>query len=53
VTGFHPLDRARFLRDEHGADGRLVRLVANHSSWRRSSRCWRNRCWWTLSCTAT
>ncbi|MFJ7590273.1 HD domain-containing protein [Streptomyces sp. NPDC097617] len=31
VTGFHPLDGARFLRDEHGADGRLVRLVANHS----------------------
>ncbi|MEU9850152.1 HD domain-containing protein [Streptomyces sp. NPDC047985] len=31
VTGFHPLDGARFLRDEHGADERLVRLVANHS----------------------
>ncbi|MBT2443185.1 HD domain-containing protein [Streptomyces sp. ISL-36] len=31
VTGFHPLDGARFLRDEHGADQRLVRLVANHS----------------------
>ncbi|MFY0510171.1 HD domain-containing protein [Streptomyces anulatus] len=31
VTGFHPLDGARFLRDEHGADKRLVRLVANHS----------------------
>ncbi|WP_370219806.1 HD domain-containing protein [Kitasatospora sp. GAS1066B] len=31
LTGFHPLDGARFLRDEHGADGRLVRLVANHS----------------------
>ncbi|AWK09941.1 phosphohydrolase [Streptomyces spongiicola] len=31
VTGFHPLDGARFLRDEHGADARLVRLVANHS----------------------
>ncbi|MFH9834261.1 HD domain-containing protein [Streptomyces sp. NPDC017201] len=30
-TGFHPLDGARFLRDEHGADDRLVRLVANHS----------------------
>ncbi|MEU8758542.1 HD domain-containing protein [Streptomyces sp. NPDC048659] len=30
-TGFHPLDGARFLRDEHGADARLVRLVANHS----------------------
>ena len=31
VTGFHPLDGARFLRDECGADDRLVRLVANHS----------------------
>ncbi|MER6101781.1 HD domain-containing protein [Streptomyces sp. NPDC001832] len=31
VTGFHPLDGARFLRDIHAADGRLVRLVANHS----------------------
>ncbi|MER8104203.1 HD domain-containing protein [Kitasatospora sp. NPDC094016] len=31
LTGFHPLDGARFLRDEHGADTRLVRLVANHS----------------------
>ncbi|MFJ6568808.1 HD domain-containing protein [Streptomyces sp. NPDC091292] len=31
VTGFHPLDGARFLRDEHKADERLVRLVANHS----------------------
>ncbi|MBP5938787.1 HD domain-containing protein [Streptomyces acidiscabies] len=31
VTGFHPLDGARFLRDEHGADDRLVQLVANHS----------------------
>ncbi|WP_315975501.1 HD domain-containing protein [Streptomyces nigrescens] len=31
VTGFHPLDGARFLRDEHGADEQLVRLVANHS----------------------
>lgn len=31
VTGFHPLDGARFLRDEHQADERLVRLVANHS----------------------
>ncbi|MGC5535442.1 HD domain-containing protein [Streptomyces sp. SR-10] len=30
-TGFHPLDGARFLRDEHRADERLVRLVANHS----------------------
>jgi hypothetical protein len=31
VTGFHPLDGARFLRDVHNADDRLVRLVANHS----------------------
>lgn len=31
TTGFHPLDGARFLRDAHGADERLVRLVANHS----------------------
>ncbi|MGC5563293.1 HD domain-containing protein [Streptomyces sp. FR-108] len=31
LTGFHPLDGARFLRDEHAADERLVRLVANHS----------------------
>ncbi|MFB7656926.1 MULTISPECIES: HD domain-containing protein [unclassified Streptomyces] len=31
TTGFHPLDGARFLRDEYGADQRLVRLVANHS----------------------
>ncbi|MEU2345950.1 HD domain-containing protein [Streptomyces sp. NPDC013082] len=31
VTGFHPLDGARFLRDSHAADERLVRLVANHS----------------------
>ncbi|SEO49475.1 HD domain-containing protein [Actinacidiphila rubida] len=31
VTGFHPLDGARFLRDEHRADERLCRLVANHS----------------------
>ncbi|MEV8287485.1 HD domain-containing protein [Streptomyces niveus] len=31
VTGFHPLDGARFLRDIHAADERLVRLVANHS----------------------
>ena len=30
-TGFHPLDGARFLRDVHRADDRLVRLVANHS----------------------
>ncbi|WP_432090744.1 HD domain-containing protein [Streptomyces sp. NRRL F-5630] len=31
TTGFHPLDGARFLRDEHHADERLTRLVANHS----------------------
>ena len=31
ATGFHPLDGARFLRDEHDADDLLVRLVANHS----------------------
>lgn len=31
ATGFHPLDGARFLRDEHRANERLVRLVANHS----------------------
>jgi hypothetical protein len=31
TTGFHPLDGARFLRDEHDADDVLVRLVANHS----------------------
>ncbi|MFC8895853.1 HD domain-containing protein [Streptomyces cinereoruber] len=31
TTGFHPLDGARFLRDEHRTDERLVRLVANHS----------------------
>ncbi|MET9091423.1 HD domain-containing protein [Streptomyces cyaneofuscatus] len=31
ATGFHPLDGARFLRDEHRADERLTRLVANHS----------------------
>ncbi|MBU3063147.1 HD domain-containing protein [Nocardia sp. NEAU-G5] len=31
MTGFHPLDGARFLRDEHQADDRLVRLVANHT----------------------
>ncbi|MCX4550015.1 MULTISPECIES: HD domain-containing protein [unclassified Streptomyces] len=30
-TEFHPLDGARFLRDTHAADDRLVRLVANHS----------------------
>ncbi|MFD9866865.1 HD domain-containing protein [Streptomyces niveus] len=31
LTGFHALDGARFLRDVHAADERLVRLVANHS----------------------
>ncbi|WP_327676348.1 HD domain-containing protein [Kitasatospora sp. NBC_00458] len=31
TSGFHPVDGARFLRDAHGADERLVRLVANHS----------------------
>ncbi|WP_441250922.1 HD domain-containing protein [Kitasatospora sp. McL0602] len=31
TTGFHPLDGARFLRDVHAADDRVVRLVANHS----------------------
>ncbi|WP_446041210.1 HD domain-containing protein [Streptomyces sp. SID1121] len=30
-TGFHPLDGARFLRDTHAADARLVQLVANHT----------------------
>ncbi|GGW91410.1 hypothetical protein GCM10010341_10700 [Streptomyces noursei] len=30
-TGFHPLDGARFLRDEEGMDDRVVRLVAHHS----------------------
>ncbi|MFI0218825.1 HD domain-containing protein [Streptomyces lydicus] len=31
VTGFHPLDGARYLRDMHAADERVNRLVANHS----------------------
>lgn len=31
VTGFHPLDGARYLRDVAGAGDRLCRLVANHS----------------------
>ncbi|MFE6691031.1 HD domain-containing protein [Streptomyces sp. NPDC057743] len=30
-TGFHPLDGARFLRDQEGMDDRVVRLVAHHS----------------------
>ncbi|MFF3815479.1 HD domain-containing protein [Streptomyces bluensis] len=31
TTGFHPLDGARFLRDQEGADERVVCLVAHHS----------------------
>ncbi|MGI5285804.1 HD domain-containing protein [Nonomuraea polychroma] len=31
VTGFHPLDGARYLRDVHHADDTLCRLVAHHS----------------------
>jgi putative nucleotidyltransferase with HDIG domain len=31
TTGFHPLDGARYLRDETHADQALIRLVANHS----------------------
>jgi hypothetical protein len=31
VTGFHPLDGARYLRDAHNADVRLCRLVAHHT----------------------
>ncbi|MEU9518100.1 HD domain-containing protein [Streptomyces sp. NPDC048224] len=31
ATGFHPLDGARFLRAQEGADERVVRLVAHHS----------------------
>ncbi|MDF5751689.1 HD domain-containing protein [Spongiactinospora sp. TRM90649] len=30
-TGFHPLDGARYLRDVHGADETLCRLVAHHT----------------------
>ncbi len=30
VTGFHPLDGARWVRD-HGPGGRLARLIAHHS----------------------
>ena len=30
-TGFHPLDGARYLRNAHAADERIVRLVANHT----------------------
>ncbi len=31
TTGFHPLDGARFLREQGQADDLVVRLVANHS----------------------
>lgn len=31
VTGFHPLDGARYLRDVFNADDRLCSLVAHHS----------------------
>ncbi|WP_086708334.1 HD domain-containing protein [Streptomyces antimycoticus] len=31
TTGFHPLDGARFLRDQEGMDEQVVRLVAHHS----------------------
>ncbi|MFD9772238.1 HD domain-containing protein [[Kitasatospora] papulosa] len=31
VTGFHPLDGARYLRDVAHADERIVQLVAHHS----------------------
>ena len=31
VTGFHPLDGARYLRDTQHADAMLCRLVAHHS----------------------
>ena len=31
VTGFHPLDGARYLRDARQADAMLCRLVAHHS----------------------
>ncbi|MFV2195556.1 phosphohydrolase [Nocardiopsis sp. LOL_012] len=31
LTGFHPLDGARYLRDVQGADPALVSLVAYHS----------------------
>lgn len=30
-TGFHPLDGARFLRDQENMDERVIRLVAHHS----------------------
>lgn len=31
MTGFHPLDGARYLRDRGDVDDRVLRLVANHS----------------------
>ncbi|MFE5174100.1 HD domain-containing protein [Streptomyces sp. NPDC056634] len=31
TTGFHPLDGARFLREQESADDRVVCLVAHHS----------------------
>ncbi|WP_199843053.1 HD domain-containing protein [Streptomyces formicae] len=31
VTGFHPLDGARFLRSQERANERVIRLVAHHS----------------------
>ncbi|OEV31541.1 phosphohydrolase [Streptomyces nanshensis] len=31
TTGFHPLDGARFLRQQENVDERVVRLVAHHS----------------------
>ncbi|WP_204045111.1 HD domain-containing protein [Acrocarpospora phusangensis] len=30
-TGFHPIDGGRYLRDVHGADELLCRLVAHHT----------------------
>lgn len=38
VTGFHPLDGARYLRDTHSADDMLCRLVAHHSCARVEAR---------------
>lgn len=37
VTGFHPLDGARWTRDQ-GMDARLARLVAHHSCARYEAR---------------
>ncbi|MFC0041628.1 HD domain-containing protein [Actinomadura rayongensis] len=31
VTGFHPLDGARYLRDVHQADEHLCQLIAHHT----------------------